>query len=82
MITVRRPSGLVVEFTPPEVTVEAAIERSWEIRPYGLLLEPKRPTYALTYPDLGYQRRFYYPALSEWPDSVYDWGHAAIVPTY
>lgn len=49
MITVKRPSGLVVPFDPPKLTREAAIERSWEVPDGGQLLEPKHE-YLPAYP--------------------------------
>lgn len=64
MITVRRASGLAVPFDPPEVTSEAAIERSWEFSCEGRLLLPKRPEYLKTTP------------LPCWCSLRYPWGFA------
>lgn len=55
MITVKRPSGLAVPFEPPEITVEAAIDRSWEVPSETCtLLEWIRPPYRTVQP-YGYR---------------------------
>lgn len=71
MITVRRASGLAVPFEPPELTVEKAIDRNWQLREDSRLLEPKPDEYLLTYPvdrPWGYA-----PAQIPWHDD-YDYG--------
>jgi len=49
-IHVRRASGLLQPFDPPEISVEAAISRSWELQPDGILMAPKEPEFLPTYP--------------------------------
>lgn len=53
MITVARPSGVVVPFDVPELDIEHAIDRGWVRRYGGRLLEPKREEYLLTFPTYG-----------------------------
>ena len=67
-VTVRRPSGLLVPFDPPELTLDKAIERNWQRRDDGQLLEPKAEEYLPTYP-LGRPWGFA-PARIPWRD---DW---------
>ena len=50
MITVRRHSGLVVPFDVPELTICRAIDRNWQRRKDGRLMEPKPVEYLPTYP--------------------------------
>lgn len=49
MITVARKSGLAVPFDPPELTMEASIERACVVGDSGLL-EPKSEEYLPVYP--------------------------------
>ena len=55
MITVRRPSGIVVPFDAPELSIEASIGRSCEVPAGSLLLQPKTAELLQTYP-LPYPR--------------------------
>ena len=41
-VHVARPSGLLVAFDPPELTMDAAIRRGWEMDDDDLLMVPKR----------------------------------------
>ena len=45
---IHRRSGLLEPFEPPELTIDAAIDRGWEL--HGRLLEPKAEEYLPTYP--------------------------------
>ena len=70
-VNVARPSGLLVPFTVPDLTIEQAIERNWMRREDGLLMEPKPDEYLLTYPldrPWGFD-----PARIPWRDD-YDFG--------
>jgi hypothetical protein len=49
-VNVARPSGLLVPFEPPDLTIDKAIERGWMLREDGLLMEPKPDEYLPTYP--------------------------------
>jgi hypothetical protein len=50
-VYVTRRSGLLEPFEPPELTMDAAIERGWER--HGALLEPKAEEYLPAYPMPG-----------------------------
>jgi hypothetical protein len=50
VITVARPSGVVVPFEPPELTMEQAIRRGWEMDDDDVLMVPKREEFLPTYP--------------------------------
>lgn len=75
-VLVRRASGLLAPFDVPELTPDAAIDRSWEMR--GALLLPRQPAYLAAYP-------LYLPPLprygidSPWADHVY-WDDARVGP--
>jgi len=45
---IHRRSGLLEPFEPPELTIDAAIDRGWEL--HGRLLEPKAEEYLQTTP--------------------------------
>lgn len=73
MITVTRPSGLLEPFDPPELTMEASIDRSMEVRD-GLYQRreteylPTRPV--LTWPATQwafYSQTVSYPPLTGLP---------------
>ncbi len=68
MITVARPSGIAVPFEPPDLTVDAAIRRSWEMDDDDLLMVPKREEFLPTWPT-GVAWGFA-PARIPWHDSI------------
>lgn len=47
---IRRPSGLIDQREVPELTLDAAIERSWTIPAGSRLLRPEAEQYLPTYP--------------------------------
>lgn len=63
-VYVRRPSGLVAEFDPPEVTPDASADRGWHLD--GLLMLPNQPEYLPTYPATGYRDRILDWQWREW----------------
>jgi hypothetical protein len=50
MIWAKRQSGLLEQFDPPELSMEAAIDRGWRLRDDGRLLERKPEKFLPTYP--------------------------------
>ena len=70
MITVRRPSGLAVPFEPPELTMDASIDRSCETSDSGLMV-PKQPEYLPTYP--ADRPWMFAPARIPWDDKWADY---------
>jgi hypothetical protein len=52
-VHVHRPSGLLVAFDPPELTIEQAIRRRWEMDDDELLMIPKRREFLATRPLTG-----------------------------
>ena len=47
-VHVTRPSGLLAPFDPPELTIAGAIDRGWEMRADGRLMEPKPEEFLYT----------------------------------
>lgn len=68
-VYVTRRSGLLEPFEPPELTMDAAIDRGWER--HGRLLEPKRQEeeYLQTYPLPGFEVRSYWG----WGQGIIPW---------
>lgn len=78
MITVRRASGLAVPFDPPELTIDAAIDRTRHLEEESGLLLANEPEYLKITPyppPLGYAGGIGPAWWIDWPE--YDYGHAA-----
>jgi hypothetical protein len=69
-VLVARSSGLLAPFDPPELTIEQAIERGWERRADGRLMEPKPDEYLPAYPLTFSPRRPWADPWSDpWPET-------------